>query len=156
MALSRDMQRATLAIRDVIAQGGRVLRSSRAFWARYGFPPLEQRTQAITTARELLSVANEIEAGSIRGTIAQALTDAGLPTDDLSGGLTGGVNATVYFRAEYTTARGTQAFRSFRLELPWYTSLDQIADSLESYIDDAGDSYGMSGGSLVSGSMVVY
>lgn len=164
MAWPELYQRAILQIREVIARGGRVLRSSRAFWSKFGFPDIGERQRMIAEARDLLSVSQQIESqisnptlpSAIRGTIAEAISSAGIPTTDLSGGLTGGMEASVWARVRFGTEESGYSYRTFKLGLAWYSSIDQLEYAIDEAIEALGDAYGLDGGVIAPGTLAIY
>lgn len=154
MPLPQWWQRAVLEARRIIETGNRILVSSRSFWSKFSFPALEDRRTIVREATSLNVIASEIEQGSISGTIAEALTDAGFPTTQDEGGLTGGNMATVYAVGEYGPGRENR--RAFRMTISFDESLGGLSQAIQDRIDELGEQYGLGSGRLMEGTLVIY
>lgn len=148
--------RAVMAARRIFERGGRVLVSSRPFWSQYGYPSLEIRREIQAVARGLAEAASDIASQSVSGTLAELMTDAGLPTTTDTGGLLGGPSATLFGTVQYGTEETGLKFRSFRLTLPWGSSIEDAMDAIDTYIGDSEDVYGLEGGALVPATLAIY
>ena len=155
MALDWE-DRMIMAARRAMASGEHITQQSRAFWAQFDLPSLTTRGRVLREANALIEAAAQAESGQVAGTLADLLTDAGLPTTPDYGGLTGGTQGTVFATIEFTNDAGEKSYRSISIHLPFDTSLDSMWAELDDTIAEYGDFYELGEGSIVPGSLIVY
>lgn len=155
MALLSWIKNAVMSAVRWIRGGQSLDVNTRPFWQQYNFPAIPARQEVIDRADVVIEGQDRIgsmgpadEVGDIyRGTSYPVTAGVGGPLDT--------DEASVFAKVKYEDARGRDVYRSVKIKISWDATMSDFLDMMESIADDVGDSYGLSGGSIVAGSITI-
>jgi hypothetical protein len=149
-------KRAVLSAAQRQAEGRPVSLSDRSFWRQHGMPDISIRRDIMARANAVNEGSSAAILGEWHGTLGSLFSGSGYPTDQGEGGPVDTETGRIFARFSFENAAGDTVYRSWAGSFDWDTDLQDVIDSIGAAIDDMEGHYGLSHGSLVAESLLIF